>query len=51
MGKGVHRVTADSKAGRSMAQAKGARVVDLRAAALLTKEQIEWNAEVERRKF
>lgn len=47
MTRGVHRVTPDSKAGRRMTQAKGARVVDLLT---LTREQTEWNAEVERRK-
>lgn len=46
----IHRVTSDSKTGRKMRQAKGSRVVDLRAAAALTADQIAWNAEVERKK-
>lgn len=47
MSKGVHRTTSDSKAGRKMAQAKGAHVVDLLTQ---SRDQAAWNAEVERRK-
>lgn len=49
MTQGVHRTTANSKAGRKMRQAKGARLPDLHAATL-TPDQRAWNAEVERRK-
>lgn len=42
-----YRTTSDSKRGRQMTQAKGARPADYSA---LTPEQRAWNAEVERKK-
>lgn len=46
---GLIRHTSDSKIGRQMRQAYGAVFVDSRQSTL-TKEQIEWNKEVERKR-
>lgn len=43
----THRTTSDSLRGRRLRQAKGSKLADDSA---LTPEQLEWNAEVERRK-
>lgn len=50
MTRGIHRVTPTSQAGRRMASAKGARIVDGTTTILLSAADVQHNAGIERKR-
>ncbi len=50
MSRGIHRVTPNSRTGRRMTSAKGARIVDGVTAVMNTDETVRHNAEIDRQR-